>query len=97
MFFSGNGCSWCWCWCWGMRATNTSTNTRTTTMPAVACFTFDNMAEAADVGSGRAAAPSVADEPSLEKNTCRKSPGAMSASRLASRAVVSQPMPSDVQ
>jgi peptidoglycan/xylan/chitin deacetylase (PgdA/CDA1 family) len=32
---------------------------------AVACFTFDNMAEAADVGSGRVDAPIGADEPSL--------------------------------
>jgi peptidoglycan/xylan/chitin deacetylase (PgdA/CDA1 family) len=40
-------------------------HTSTNAMPPIACFTFDNMAEAADVGSGRAVAPSAADDPSL--------------------------------
>ena len=34
-------------------------------MTAVACFTFDNMAEAAEIGSGRLTGPIGPDEPSL--------------------------------
>src|SRR5690606_14692850 len=48
------------------RSTTTAAATRTSTMRATACFTFDNMGEAADVGAGRLEGPGPAgSDPSL--------------------------------